>query len=71
MLGSRVMPSFAYFECHCSLFRRARSQTCAYIRVHMVYQGQILHINRASYAGSIDTFVVFVGQLVVVQLCVL
>ena len=28
MLGSRVMPSFAYLECHCSLFRRTRSQTC-------------------------------------------
>ena len=28
MLCSRVMPSFAYLECHCSLFRRARSQTC-------------------------------------------
>ncbi len=22
MLGSRVMPSFTYLECHCSLFRR-------------------------------------------------
>ncbi len=28
MLRSRVMPSFAYLECHCSLFRRTRSQTC-------------------------------------------
>ncbi len=28
MLRSRVMPSFAYLECHCSLFRRACSQTC-------------------------------------------
>ena len=28
MLRSRVTPSFAYLECHCSLFRsRARSQT--------------------------------------------
>ncbi len=22
------MPSFAYLECHCSLFRRVRSKTC-------------------------------------------
>ena len=29
MLRFRVnMPSFAYFECHCSLFRRVRSKTC-------------------------------------------
>ena len=26
-LCSRVMPSFAYLECHCSLFRRVRSKT--------------------------------------------
>ncbi len=24
MLRSRIMPSFAYLECHCSLFRRVR-----------------------------------------------
>ena len=29
MLRSRVMPSFAYLECHCSLFRRVRSKTCS------------------------------------------
>ncbi len=28
MLCSRVMPSFVYLECHCSLFRRVRSKTC-------------------------------------------
>ena len=28
MLRSRVMPSFDYLECHCSLFRRVRSETC-------------------------------------------
>ena len=33
MLGSRVMPSFAYLECHCILFRRARSQT--FLLVHI------------------------------------
>ena len=26
MLRSQVMPSFAYLECHCSLFRRLRSE---------------------------------------------
>ena len=26
MLRSRVMPSLAYLECHCSLFRRVRKQ---------------------------------------------
>ena len=29
MLRSRVMPSLAYLECHCSLFRRLRSKTCS------------------------------------------
>ncbi len=28
MLRSRVMARFAYLECHCSLFRTVRSETC-------------------------------------------
>ncbi len=28
MLRSQVMARFAYFECHCSLFRTVRSETC-------------------------------------------
>ncbi len=28
MLRSRVLCSFTYLECHCSLFRRVRSKTC-------------------------------------------
>ena len=30
MLHSRVMPSFACLECHCSLFRRVRNKTCMF-----------------------------------------
>ncbi len=35
-LRSRVMPSFAYLECHCSLFRRVRS------KLKLVYQVMLL-----------------------------
>ncbi len=30
MLCSRVIARFAYFECHCSLFRTVRSKTCVH-----------------------------------------
>ncbi len=29
MLRSRVIARFAYLECHCSLFRTVRSETCS------------------------------------------
>ena len=43
VLRSRVMPSFAYLECHCSLFRRARSLVYRVLLLYLVVSSALEH----------------------------